>query len=102
MWAIEFAGKGLVREHMLVPVEGSPAGKAFTTGEPALFERADLAALDSEVGHALLAEGIQSMCSVPLGYATHRLAAPCRSGLTACLDTYVSTQIELDTTRDPC
>src|SRR5207247_10075264 len=35
MWAIEFAGKGVTREAMFVPVEGSPAGRAFTTGEPA-------------------------------------------------------------------
>src|SRR5205814_527441 len=73
MWAIEFAGKGLIKEHMLVPVEGSPAGVAFTAGEPKRFERADLAALESEVGHALLAKGIQSMCSVPLTVHDRRL-----------------------------
>ncbi len=73
MWAIEFAGKGLIKEHMFVPVEGSPAGRAFTTGEPARFGRADLEALGSEVGHLLLAEGIQSMCSVPLTVHDRRL-----------------------------
>src|SRR5881296_2112846 len=73
MWAIEFAGKGLIKEHMFVPVEGSPAGAAFRAGEPKRFERADLAALESEVGHALLAEGIQSMCSVPLTVHDRRL-----------------------------
>src|SRR5205809_3190165 len=73
MWALEFAGKGLIKEHMFVPVEGSPAGKAFTAGEPARFERADLAALDSDVGRMLLAEGIQSMCSVPLTVHDRRL-----------------------------
>src|SRR5881296_2051336 len=73
MWALEFAGKGLIKEHMFVPVEGSPAGKAFTAGEPKLFERADLAALESDVAHALLAEGIQSMCTVPLTVHDRRL-----------------------------
>jgi len=73
MWAIEFAGKGLIKEHMFVPVEGSPAGRAFTAGEPAQFGRADLAALDSDVGRMLLAEGIQSMCSVPLTVHDRRL-----------------------------
>jgi len=73
MWAIEFAGKGLIKEHMFVPVEGSPAGRAFTVGRPARFGRADLAALDSEVARALLAEGIQSMCSVPLTVHDRRL-----------------------------
>src|SRR5437016_6342094 len=73
MWAIEFAGKGLIKEHMFVPVEGSPAGRAFTAGEPVQFVRADLAALDSDVGRMLLAEGIQSMCSVPLTVHDRRL-----------------------------
>jgi formate hydrogenlyase transcriptional activator len=73
MWAIEFEGRGLVKEHMLVPVEGSPAGRAFTTGEPARFGSTDLAALESEVGRLLLAEGIQSMCSVPLTVHDRRL-----------------------------
>jgi formate hydrogenlyase transcriptional activator len=73
MSAIEFAGKGLIREHMFVPVEGSPAGAAFTAGAPRRFERADLAALDSEVSRLLLAEGIQSMCCVPLTVHDRRL-----------------------------
>src|SRR3989475_585265 len=73
MWAIEFAGKGLIKEHMLVPVEGSPAGTAFTAGEPVRFGRADLAALESDVARALLAEGIQSMCSAPLTVHDRRL-----------------------------
>jgi formate hydrogenlyase transcriptional activator len=73
MWAIEFAGKGLIKEHMLVPVDGSPAGKAFTTGVPALFGHAELAGLDSDTGRILLAEGIQAMCSVPLIVHDRRL-----------------------------
>jgi len=73
MWAIESVGKGLVKEHMFVPVEGSPAGRAFMTGEPARFGRADLIALDSDVGRLLLAEGLQSMCSVPLTVHDRRL-----------------------------
>ncbi len=73
MWAIEFAGKGLIKEHMFVPVEGSPAGAAFTAGEPKRFEGADLAALGSDIGRLLLAEGIQSMCSVPLTVHERRL-----------------------------
>src|SRR5881398_3669422 len=73
MWAIEFAGKGLIKEHMFVPVEGSPAGRAFTTGQPARFGHADLAALESDIGRLLLAEGLQSMCSVPLTVHDRRL-----------------------------
>src|SRR2546422_3504026 len=66
MWALEFAGKGLIKEHMFVPVEGSPAGKAFTAGEPARGGAAGLAALRADAGRAPPPAGIQSMCSAPL------------------------------------
>src|SRR5262245_15930044 len=45
MTALEFVGKGLIKEHMPVPVEGAPAGRAITTGAPARFDRAGLEAL---------------------------------------------------------
>jgi formate hydrogenlyase transcriptional activator len=73
MWAIEFAGKGLVKEHMLVPLDGSPAGTAFKAGRAVCFGRADLAALDADVARLLLDEGIQSMCSMPLTAHDRRL-----------------------------
>src|SRR5262245_26381183 len=73
MWAIESDGKGLVKERMFVPVDGSPAGRAFTSGIPARFLRADLEALDSDVGRLLVAEGLQSLCSVPLIVHERRL-----------------------------
>ena len=75
MTAIEFAGKGLIKEHMRVPVEGSPAGRAFTTGAPARFDRAGLTALGSEIAGLLLAEGVQSICSVPLIVHDRRLGS---------------------------
>jgi formate hydrogenlyase transcriptional activator len=75
MWAIEFAGKGLVTEHMIVPVDGSPAGAAFALGEPVKLHRADLEAMPTEVARLLLAEGIQSMCCVPLTVHDRRLGA---------------------------
>jgi formate hydrogenlyase transcriptional activator len=73
MWALEFAGKGLVREHMTIPVDGSPAGAAFTAGAPVRLERADLEGLSSEIVRLVLAEGIQSMCCVPLTVHDRRL-----------------------------
>jgi formate hydrogenlyase transcriptional activator len=74
MWAIEFpAGKGLLTDRMSIPVEGSPAGIAFATGGPARFESADLARLSAPVAGLLLAEGIQSMCCVPLTVHDRRL-----------------------------
>src|SRR5438874_905643 len=73
MWAIEFAGKGLIKEHMSVPLEGSPAGTAFAAGKAVRFQRADLAALTADVAGLLLAEGIESVCSVPLTVHDRRL-----------------------------
>jgi formate hydrogenlyase transcriptional activator len=73
MWALEFAGKGLIKEHMLVPVEGSPAGTAFTAGKPVRFERADMEALTADIARLLLAEGVASMCCVPLTVHGRRL-----------------------------
>jgi formate hydrogenlyase transcriptional activator len=73
MWALEFAGKGLIREHMMVPLAGSPAGAAFTAGRPVRFARADLERLSADVARLLLAEGIQSACCVPMTVRDHRL-----------------------------
>src|SRR5207245_1619518 len=66
MSAIEFAGKGFVKEHMSVPLDGSPAGTAFAAGRPVRLQRADLEGLSAEVARLLLAEGVQSMCCAPL------------------------------------
>jgi formate hydrogenlyase transcriptional activator len=73
MWALEFAGKGLIKEHMAVPLEGSPAGAAFAAGKPVRLARADLEGLSADVARLLLAEGIQSMCCVPLTVHDRRL-----------------------------
>src|SRR5262245_7388652 len=72
-WAIEFAGNGLIKEHMSVPVDGSPAGVAFVADKPTCFLRADLEALPGEIARLLLAEGIQSACCVPLKVHARRV-----------------------------
>ena len=77
MRALEFMGKGLIKDNMFVPVEGSPAGVAFTAREPRRFERAELAVLRSEIAGLLLAEGIQAMCSVPLAVRDRRVGTLC-------------------------
>jgi formate hydrogenlyase transcriptional activator len=73
LWAIEFGGKGLIKERMTVPLEGSPAGTAFTAGTPVRLSRADLELLSAEVAGSLLAEGVESMCCVPLAVHDRRL-----------------------------
>ena len=73
LWAIEFDGKGLIKERMMVPLEGSPAGTAFTAGTPIRLARADLEGLSAEVAGLLLAEGVESMCCVPLAVHDRQL-----------------------------
>ena len=73
MWAIEFAVKGLIREHTLVPIEGSPAGTAFAAGKPMRFARRDLESMSAEIVALLLAEGIESVCCAPMTVRDHRL-----------------------------
>ena len=59
-------GKGLIHEGLVGPIDETPAGPAFRSGKPALFDEADLKRLNSEVGRSLLAEGVKSGCCVPL------------------------------------
>jgi len=73
MWALEFAGKGLIREHMTVPVEGTPAGTAFMAGKAMRFTRGDLERMSADTVPLLLAEGVASMCCAPLAVHDRRL-----------------------------
>jgi len=73
VWAIEFAVKGLIREHTLVPIAGSPAGMAFAAGTPMRFVRRELEAMPAEIVTLLLAEGIDAVCSAPMTIGDRRL-----------------------------
>ncbi len=73
MWAIEFTGKGLIREHMSVPFEGSLAAIAFNAGRSVRFGRAELEHLSAPTVKLLLEEGIYSMCCMPLTVHDRRL-----------------------------
>ena len=59
-------GKGLIHEGLVGPIDDTPAGPAFRSGKPALFDQDDLKRLNSEIGQALLAEGVKSGCCLPL------------------------------------
>jgi formate hydrogenlyase transcriptional activator len=59
-------GKGLIHEGLVGSIDETPAGPAFRSGKPTLFDEADLKRLNSEVGRSLLAEGVKSGCCVPL------------------------------------
>jgi len=65
--ALDFPqGRGFIREEMTVPVETSPSGCCFAGRKPLLANRADLERYDSEIARLLLAEGVKSLCCVPL------------------------------------
>jgi len=65
--ALDFpAGKGLIQEEMLLPVEGTPAGTAFTERKPILLNHLDLERFHPEVRRLLLGEGMKSFCCLPL------------------------------------
>jgi formate hydrogenlyase transcriptional activator len=65
--ALDFPqGRGFIREEMTVPVETSPSGCCFSNRKPLVANRADLERYDAEIARLLLAEGVKSICCVPL------------------------------------
>ncbi len=67
LYALDFpSSKGLLHEGMEGPAEGTPAETALRSGKPQLFDETDLGKFSSEVVKLLLAEGIKSVCCVPL------------------------------------
>jgi len=71
--ALEFTGRGLLVEGSWVSADGSPAGIAFSAGEPMRFVRADLEQMSHEFVRRLLTEGVQSVCCMPLTVRDRRL-----------------------------
>ena len=65
--ALDFPeGKGLIQEGAQAPIDESPGGLAFTTRKPALLNAEDLKQFQSEFVRQLNAEGVQSVCCLPL------------------------------------
>jgi formate hydrogenlyase transcriptional activator len=65
--ALDFpVSKGLLQEGLSVPVEGSPTGRALTSGQPVFITRSDIAQFGSDVAQRILAEGLKSACCLPL------------------------------------
>ncbi|MGA2181643.1 MAG: sigma 54-interacting transcriptional regulator [Bryobacteraceae bacterium] len=62
--ALEFElGSGRIQQDARVPIEGSPSGVAFTSGQPVRFEAGSFS---SEVTRALESEGLRSGVCIPL------------------------------------
>ncbi len=65
--ALDFPeGKGLIREEMLVPLEGSITGRAFHCRQPLVLDRAGMEGFDSPTSHLLRDEGVRSVVAMPL------------------------------------
>ncbi|MBA2253170.1 MAG: sigma 54-interacting transcriptional regulator [Nitrospirales bacterium] len=59
-------GNGLIPDGLLTPVEGTPAGAAFTSRKPIVFDEKDLTRFPADIARLLLAEGVKFLCCVPL------------------------------------
>jgi len=65
--ALDFpVSKGLLKEGLWVPVEGSPTGRAIMSGKPILITRADIAQFGSDIARRILDEGLKSAYCLPL------------------------------------
>ncbi len=65
--ALDFPkGHGLIRQEMSAAIEDSPAGAAYLQRVPQRFVRADLGRFNSDSARLLLAEGVRTVCFVPL------------------------------------
>ena len=65
--ALDFpVSKGLLQEGLSIPVEGSPTGRAITTGQPVFVTRSDVEQFGSDIARRILAEGLKSAYCLPL------------------------------------
>jgi formate hydrogenlyase transcriptional activator len=71
MYALDFPdSKGLLKEDLTVPIEGTLPGEAFRTGKPVIASlpdsSLDSARIQSDQHHQISGEGIRSGCLLPL------------------------------------
>jgi formate hydrogenlyase transcriptional activator len=65
--ALDFPGhQGLLKPEMVVARDASPAGRALTQGRPLVARGTELDEYTSEVVRTLRAEGLQTICCIPL------------------------------------
>jgi len=67
LYALDFPdGRGLIQAEMAASPEGTPAGSAIARRQPVVVDRMDARQFPADFTHRLLAEGIQSVVSIPL------------------------------------
>jgi formate hydrogenlyase transcriptional activator len=65
--ALDFPiSKGLLQEGLWIPVEGSPTGRAISTGQPVFINRRDIEQFGSDIARRILDEGLKSAYCLPL------------------------------------
>jgi len=65
--ALDFpGGQNLIGPEVTVPLDASPAGRCFTSGQPAIFRGAELDRFPLEIVRILRREGVETVCCVPL------------------------------------
>ncbi|MHB8502137.1 MAG: sigma 54-interacting transcriptional regulator [Candidatus Acidiferrales bacterium] len=65
--ALDFSGRpGLFNQEITVPLDTSPSGLCFTSGQPLLARGAEIDRFSNEIIRGLRAEGVQTICCVPL------------------------------------
>jgi formate hydrogenlyase transcriptional activator len=65
--ALDFPGRqGLLKPEMIIPRDASPAGRAISEGKTLVARGSELDQYKSEVVRLLRAEGLQTICCIPL------------------------------------
>jgi formate hydrogenlyase transcriptional activator len=72
--ALDFPeGKGLIREEMAIPLEGSAGSEVFATRKPLLVDAANINRFQSPIARLAEAEGLKCVCVLPLFASTREL-----------------------------
>jgi GAF domain-containing protein len=65
--ALDFpVSKGLLQEGLVIPVDGSPTGRAIDTRQPVSISAAEIEQFDSDIARRILAEGLKCAYCLPL------------------------------------
>jgi formate hydrogenlyase transcriptional activator len=65
--ALDFSTRpGLFDQEITVPLDTTPSGVCFTTGQPLLARGAEIDRFANEIIRTLRAEGVQTICCIPL------------------------------------
>jgi formate hydrogenlyase transcriptional activator len=65
--ALDFPGRpGFLKQEIVVPLDNTPSGQCFTSGQPLLARGAEIDRFSNPIIRAFRSEGVQTICCVPL------------------------------------